>query len=128
MAALLAEVKRAGKNTWVYSGYRLEELVAKEDPAIDIMLAFTDVLVDGPFRSDLAGHYRWRGSANQRILYLTDAIPPDDRLNHSSRIEIRLNAEGQMLIVGIPPPDFLPRFRQMLAKHGVFVHTPTPWK
>lgn len=128
VAALLAVVKQAGKNTWVYSGYTIEELIAKADPAIDAMLSFTDVLVDGRYEAAQGGHYRWRGSANQRILHLTEVIAADDRPSAISRVEITLNAQGEMWVVGIPPPDFLHKFRQALAHQGLVIHTPMPWK
>lgn len=128
VATLLAVVKQAGKNTWVYSGYTLEELVAKVDPAVDAMLSFTDVLVDGRYESAQGGYYRWRGSANQRILHLTETIALDDRPSDTSQLEITLNAQGEMLVVGIPPPNFLRLFRQALAHQGLVIHTPMPWK
>ena len=128
VAALLAVVKQAGKNTWVYSGYTLEELLDRADPAVDALLSFTDVLVDGRYEAAQGGCYRWRGSANQRILHLTEAIAVEDRPGGVSRVEITLNARGEMVLVGIPPPHFLHRFRQALARQGVVVHTPSPWK
>ncbi|TVR67869.1 MAG: radical SAM protein [Candidatus Competibacteraceae bacterium] len=128
VAALLAAVKQAGKNTWVYSGYTLEELLDRADPAVDALLSFTDVLVDGRYEAAQGGRYRWRGSANQRILHLTEAIAVEDRPGGVSRVEITLNARGEMVLVGIPPPHFLHRFRQALARQGVVVHTPSPWK
>lgn len=128
VAIMLAVIKQAGKNTWLYSGYTLEELIAKADPAVDALLSFTDVLVDGRYEATQGGHYRWRGSANQRILHLTDAIAVDDRPGGVSRVEITLNAQGEMVVVGIPPPHFLRRFRQALTRQGVVIHTPSPWQ
>lgn len=128
VAQLLARVKAAGKNTWVYSGYTLEELVARQDPATDEMLTLTDVLVDGRYELAQAGTFRWRGSANQRIIRLTDVISLDRIAeNESSRIEITLNHQGELLVIGIPPPGFLRRFRQRLTAQGVLVSTESPW-
>ncbi len=129
VAQLLARVKAAGKNTWVYSGYTLEELLDRHDPATDEMLSLTDVLVDGRYDIKQAGSYSLRGSANQRIIYLTDAIPPS-RVSQeaSNRIEIRLDNQGHLVLIGVPPPGFLARFRDALNIRGLVVSEEVPWK
>lgn len=64
------------KSIWVYTGCTLEEL--KDDKSrwrtevTDEFLSLIDVLVDGPFieeKKDIS--LRFRGSSNQRILYLS---------------------------------------------------------
>ena len=52
-----------------YTGWTYEQLLEKNDPAVNALLAQVDLLIDGPFvlaqrNLDL----RFRGSANQRIL------------------------------------------------------------
>jgi anaerobic ribonucleoside-triphosphate reductase activating protein len=129
VAQLLTTVKRAGKNTWLYSGYTLEELVARNDAATDLLLSSVDVLVDGRYEIAKAGVFRWRGSANQRIIALTNNIfLPADESEESSGIEITLDAQGQMTMVGVPPPNFLPRFKMALEARGLSVHNEFAWK
>ena len=63
--------ERTNVNVWCYSGYTYEQLAA--DPARAPSLKFIDVLVDGPFVDKLANpRLFFRGSANQRILKLSD--------------------------------------------------------
>ncbi len=122
VAELLACMKLAGKNTWVYSGHTLDELVAKNDPDLDRMLAFTDVLVDGRFDKMSAGIYTYRGSENQRILHLQDLGQMDDSdVKEQSRLEITLDKDGQMVVVGVPPPEFLNKLKDALSRRGVQV-------
>ena len=55
------------KDTWIWSGYTLEEIQA--DDTMKDILKYVDVLVDGPFieeQKDLS--IPFRGSRNQRIL------------------------------------------------------------
>lgn len=55
------------KDTWIWSGYMLEEIQA--DDSMKDILKYVDVLVDGPFveeQKDLS--IPFRGSRNQRIL------------------------------------------------------------
>ena len=56
-----------------YTGYTYERLLAMRDPAVDALLAETDVLIDGPFvleKRDLT--LRFRGSGNQRVIDLNE--------------------------------------------------------
>ncbi|MCL9776313.1 anaerobic ribonucleoside-triphosphate reductase-activating protein [Vibrio methylphosphonaticus] len=67
--AVLKLVKRVksecvGKDIWLWSGYTLASLSAKQRQVIDLV----DVLVDGKFEQPLFDpELEWRGSANQII-------------------------------------------------------------
>ena len=66
---ILEEIKKAGINVWVYTGYRIEELEFM--PEQKKCLEYIDVLVDGPFIQELKDpDLKFRGSSNQRILHL----------------------------------------------------------
>jgi anaerobic ribonucleoside-triphosphate reductase activating protein len=69
LAALLRALKRRGIHTVVYSGYTLETLARRNEPAVHEALRLTDLLIDGPFVRSLAARAgRWRGSRNQRLI------------------------------------------------------------
>ena len=58
-----------GKDIWLWSGYRLEEL----DPQQKAVLEYVDVVVDGKFEKELHDpELIWRGSSNQVIHYLKE--------------------------------------------------------
>ena len=64
------------KTIWCWTGFTLEEIQASEK--LSMLLPYLDVLVDGPFileqrDTDLL----FRGSPNQRIIYL-HGTPPED--------------------------------------------------
>lgn len=68
-AALARLVHEAGGNVFCYTGYTLEELREKRDPAVNALLAEVDVLIDGRFvlaERDLT--LLFRGSTNQRLI------------------------------------------------------------
>ena len=70
LAALLHRLKARGTHTVVYTGYTLETLARRADPAVDFALEHADLLIDGPYLpalSDDAGE--WRGSRNQRLIF-----------------------------------------------------------
>lgn len=68
---------RLGKNVWMWTGHVWEDVFEKpcelgesRHKALTMrLLAHCDVVVDGPFRMDLADRFlKWRGSSNQRII------------------------------------------------------------
>lgn len=68
---LAKELKKYGKNIWIYSGYTLADIEEHSNPSFQELLGFCDVLVDGPFildKKDLT--LTFRGSSNQRIIIL----------------------------------------------------------
>ena len=69
--------EETSKTIWCWTGFTLEEIQASAQ--MSQMLPYLDVLVDGPFileqrDTDLL----FRGSPNQRIIYLHGTPPPDD--------------------------------------------------
>lgn len=58
-----------GLNVWMYTGYTLEELLAKDKKNINELLTYIDVLIDGKFEMDKKSYdVMYRGSTNQRII------------------------------------------------------------
>lgn len=56
------------KTIWMYTGYLYDEVKDLE------ILKYVDVLVDGPFKKDLADvNYHWAGSTNQKVINLHHA-------------------------------------------------------
>jgi len=67
------------KTVWLYSGYlHDQDLIPggrKYTPYTDEILSLVDVMVDGPFVSELKDiTLRFRGSSNQRLITLKDKI------------------------------------------------------
>lgn len=78
LARFCEQIRRWNPNLdiMVYTGFRFAELNARSH---QLFLRYIDILVDGPFIKELADPtLKWRGSSNQRILYLDErrAIAP----------------------------------------------------
>ena len=104
-AALAKAVRQRGLTVMVFSGYTIEEARAKGDPAIDTLLAQTDILVDGPYVRELPDTARrWIGSTNQRIHFLSERYRADDPCwRERNTLEIRVRA-GEVSVNGFPAP------------------------
>jgi anaerobic ribonucleoside-triphosphate reductase activating protein len=101
--ALARGTHELGLSVMVFSGYTLEEARRLPDPAVQELLAETDILVDGPYVRELPEtRRRWIGSANQRVHFLTNRCPPDDpRWLLPNTLEIRL-AGNELTVNGFP--------------------------
>lgn len=96
VAELCAAVQAQGRSVMVYSGYTLEELRARADPATTRLLQHIDVLCDGRYvREAPETTRRWLGSTNQRLHFLTDKGRADEqRFNEGNTVELRLTKDG----------------------------------
>lgn len=122
VAELLAEAHSLGRTTWVYTGHTLEELVSEARPEVLELLAHTDVLVDGRFEIRQAGAYVFRGSGNQRIIRLTDAISRNAALSGTpGKVELELDADGELVLMGIPVPGFMEQLEANMRAKGLTV-------
>jgi anaerobic ribonucleoside-triphosphate reductase activating protein len=69
LSALVERLKAKNYHITVYSGYTLENLLARDEECVNRVLAKIDLLIDGAFDRNLtrnAGEYR--GSSNQRLI------------------------------------------------------------
>jgi anaerobic ribonucleoside-triphosphate reductase activating protein len=124
LAALASRLHGNGRDVLVYTGYRHEDLQRDGDAGIRRLLAETDILVDGEYRADLVNPGRWRGSANQRIIPLTEtgrrlvavaaAAPALE--------EIQVSCDGSRVRVsGCPDRGFFSVWTAELARREVVV-------
>lgn len=103
-ASFAHAVRSAGLSVMTFTGHQLEDLVGPAAPeGAEMLLAATDLLVDGPYIADQIDLGRpWVGSRNQRFHFLTD------RYRHletelgdlSDRVEIRVGPDGQIRVNG----------------------------
>ena len=62
-------VHGAGKDVTIFTGYTYEQLLEKNDPAVNALLEQCDLLIDGPFVLEVRNlELRFRGSENQRLI------------------------------------------------------------
>ncbi len=98
-----------------FTGFTLQELQSKLDPAIDQILNRIDVLIDGQYIPELNDNKGWRGSANQTIHFLTSRHLSEASLftERQRDVEIHLRQESA-LMVGVPSQKFSTYFKTLL--------------
>jgi len=116
-AALATAARQRGLTIMIFSGYTIEEARAKGDPAIDALLAQTDILVDGPYVRELPDtKRRWIGSTNQRIHFLSDRYRADDPCwRERNTLEIRVRGDT-VSVNGFPAPRAVGLWRKPKAR------------
>ena len=105
LAVVAEAVSRAGLSVMTFTGYTIQELSDLSLLGTRGLLAWTDVLVDGPYEASRPDRTRnWVGSTNQRFHYLTDrysnSIEGGDILNRE--VEWRIRDDGSLVVNGWP--------------------------
>lgn len=85
----------------VYSGYTLDQLLLSSMPGVKDFLGEIDVLIDGPYRQELAVSGKLFGSSNQQVHFLSDRIQPAEIAGWEHRLEVHVS-NGHAMMVGIP--------------------------
>lgn len=106
-----------------YTGYTLENLRSKSDPAQIGLLRRTDLLIDGPYVRNLHGKLLWRGSTNQRLIALTprySTFASEHASDSPAGLEVHMDEGGDFRVVGVPPfPGFRENFRKQMLERDI---------
>lgn len=104
LCKIAAKVKANGLSVMTFSGMVYEELVSANRPDWNELLSYTDLLIDGPFQEDLPDTtLPWRGSANQRYLFLTDRYKQWKAILNTldNKLEITIHKDGRLFVNGL---------------------------
>ena len=98
LARVARAVRSAGLSVFVFTGYAREELTG---PRHAELLAQTDVLVSGRYlQEQRTAGLPWRGSANQRVDFLTDRYDAAS-MTDAPEVEVMIGPTG-LTITGFP--------------------------
>lgn len=119
LAELSRRLKDRGLSVAAYSGYRLDALMASA--RFVPLLQQLDLLIDGEYRQELPGPYRWRGSANQQVHALTARCQATAPAEEPVReIQVSLNGDG-LRLTGFPDREVQRRLAQRLQLRGILL-------
>ena len=118
--AALAQAMAARRDLTVicFTGFLLEHLRrSPPGPGVEDLLRRVDVLIDGPYVAPRNDQQGLRGSANQRVHYLSGRLKGDDFDFDAGprRTEIHLIGR-EALLVGVPPTRALRAFHAALDR------------
>jgi anaerobic ribonucleoside-triphosphate reductase activating protein len=103
LASLCRAVQARGRTVLVFTGYTLDALRLRPDPAVAAALAAIDTLVDGPFERDRPERRRrWVGSENQRLWHLSGRYGDAD-FEGANTVELRWDG-ATLTVNGWPGP------------------------
>lgn len=93
----------------VFTGFTFEHLQRQPKPDWTALLAWTDLLIAGPFMQTLATHSGLRGSSNQTLHFLTDryAHLRESLETGASGVEVLIKPSGEIILTGFPDQDFV---------------------
>jgi anaerobic ribonucleoside-triphosphate reductase activating protein len=115
---LIRNLKKARRdfNVICFTGYRYQDLM-KSPPSnmVGKLLKEIDVLIDGPYVASKNDNIGLRGSSNQTIHFLSEALKDQDFEHHPRKIEIDVY-DGEAFIIGIPPRNFTPAWDQAMDR------------
>lgn len=115
LAELVGYFRRRGvRDILVYSGYTLEELIAREDAATNEALRGISVLIDGPYVRELDTQQgNLAGSSNQRIHYFDRSLRPRyEAYAAQTRTMQEMTLGNTLLAVGIPDAAYIEKFKK----------------
>lgn len=118
LARIADDCRARGLSVMSYTGYTLEALTARGTPEQHEFLRRLDILVDGPYVEARHTDKRWRGSDNQRVLFLSPRHQEwAERVDDRGRwIEFEVESES-VAWMGIPPPGFRAAFEDAMTRH-----------
>jgi len=104
-----------------YTGYRIEHLQSRGTREQKNLLSKLDILVDGPYVREQHTDLRWRGSSNQRVLFLSSRYSrlTDTLKERDTSIEFEFGADGSLHWMGIPPEGFRDAFEHEMNQRGI---------
>jgi len=112
-----------------YTGYTMDHLVAEGTPAQKDLLKRVDLLIDGPYIRTLHADLWLRGSANQRLLTLTDRYTDlvaevQSAGDKGCGLEVLIAPDGKVCVAGVPTePDFRDNLNSALQDTDSIIDT-----
>ena len=117
LALLSVQLQTRGLSVVCYTGFTLEQLKARRNPWIQRLLSSVDILIDGPYLREQAANLLWRGSRNQRVLFLSERYRhlTEQVSNSPAQVEFCVGAQSYVAS-GNFPKELLRRINEALQK------------
>lgn len=101
---LVQAIATVNDDILIYTGYKIEQLIAKNDYDINSVLSTCAVLIDGPYIERLNDSKGLRGSSNQRC-FIFKHNDKYEGIETSDRILQNIVYGNKVLTIGIPKKE-----------------------
>lgn len=101
LAELAKKIHGLGLTVVCYTGYTVEQLREANRADWNTLLQEVDLLIDGPFVQSERCNEPYRGSKNQRLIFLTGRIRQED-ITGNQTAELTLSPDGSLTATGFP--------------------------
>lgn len=102
LSRIAAAARDLGLSVITFTGRVYEDILQEGDNQRLTLLAYTDLLIDGPYLPEQHDISRpWVGSSNQRYLFLTDRYTMEDVERCHNRVELRVSRDGILRMNGM---------------------------
>jgi anaerobic ribonucleoside-triphosphate reductase activating protein len=102
LAMLGRRLRVSGLSVVCYTGYEYEALLRSARSDWHELLSVVDLLIDGPYLPHLRARLPLRGSANQRLIFLTQVLKSSVPAA-GQRFEVQIDPGGVVATTGFPP-------------------------
>lgn len=117
LSIFLKKVKEIKKSIVCYTGYTYEELLAENNPYINEMLKYIDLLIDGEYKQHTLPNLTYTGSGNQRLIWLNNEFKKQvlgkeaNNLEENELVEFIIKENGEIEITGFPSNELLKTYK-----------------
>lgn len=102
LAELAERLHARGLTIVCFTGYTLEQLQKSNRSQWNNLLSQVDLLIDGEYSESQKIVDTYRGSANQKLNFLSGRIQPEEVENKSQLFEFSLDSSGETTATGFP--------------------------
>lgn len=98
-----------------YTGFTFEELKNSNLPYVKKFINYIDILIDGRYEKEKAANLPWRGSANQKVYFLTDRYKSYESFVNQNISEVEfITSNKGFIMTGIWSDEFNKKLKKYI--------------
>jgi len=115
-------LKEKGYSIVSYSGFTYEEILNSDDKFKKLLLSTLDILIDGRYEKDKSAPLLWRGSTNQRVLFLSPLYKHYEPMINDLKLQMEFSIDPkgeEVSIIGNFSYEILEEIRKRMKSYGI---------
>lgn len=120
LVSLSKILKDQGKTIVCYTGYTYKEIKNGDNPYWHELLNYLDILIDGEFIKEAKAPLLWRGSANQKVHFLSERYKEYSLITDEFYQEFEIHiVDGGVILTGFIEEKVEKKLVEQLEKVGM---------